>query len=155
MVFLKPGQSHLLSTDCTVSTRARGQIPKLSAGCKTNYLQQAVSVKQFDCISFHCRHCQPELVFSMQSASFLLKLKCRAVGVKLWTLFETVVNRHFLRARDFEIYVVTSCVGLFCPHGAQRPVFMAAAISKRVHVTEARTKLRNVHVEANRHPQLA
>ena len=76
------------------------------------------------------------------------------MGVYLWTLFETVVNRHFSRARDFEIYVVTSCVGLVCPHGAQRPVFMAAALSKRVHVTEARTKLRNVHVKANGQPQL-
>jgi hypothetical protein len=56
----------------------------------------------------------------MQSASFLLKLECRAVGVYFWTLFETFVNSHFPRARDFKIYVVTTCVGLFCPHGAQR-----------------------------------
>jgi hypothetical protein len=36
----------------------------------------------------------------------------------------------------------------------QRPVFMAAALSKRVHVPEAKTKLRNVHVKGNGHPQL-
>jgi hypothetical protein len=76
------------------------------------------------------------------------------MGVYLWTLFETVVNRHFPRARDFEIYVVTCRVGLVCPHGAQRPVFMAAALLKRVHVPEAGTKLRNVNRKANRHTQL-
>jgi hypothetical protein len=36
----------------------------------------------------------------------------------------------------------------------QRPVFMAAAISKRVHVPEAETKLRNLNRKANRHTQL-
>jgi hypothetical protein len=36
----------------------------------------------------------------------------------------------------------------------QRPVFMAAAISKRFHFPEAGTKLRNVHVKAKGQPQL-
>ena len=66
----------------------------------------------------------------MQSASYFLKLECRAMGVYLWTLFETFVNRHFPRARDFEIYVVTSCVGLFCPHGAQRLCLRSGAVLK-------------------------
>jgi hypothetical protein len=56
----------------------------------------------------------------------------------------TILKRHANSSADT----------LLSAYWRQRPVFMAAALSKRVHVPEAGTKLKNVHVKANGHPQL-